>query len=112
MSTKIETRVLPHAYICGNGCVREPSISSWATMTQLYLHRPDGCRFGVAQLHDDTYGCYDFYSNRFSIKPVHGTDWNATPLWSADNPDALVMKAMALYDRTPDEETCNGPCKA
>ncbi len=113
---------LLHGYVCGGGCFKPSTFEGWATFTQIFNARPDGCRYAIAQLvpirvnpdsdpntplvlHDqplERFACFDLYDERL----VRGTPLRnrglmpaPEPRWTAHSADALVMKAMALYDR-------------
>ena len=114
---------LLHGYVCGGGCFKPSPFDGWATFTQLFQRRPDGCRYAIAQpvpirvnpdkspntplvLHNEpleTWWCWDMHDETLVRgSPLHARGLLSPPpaLWSAPNPDALVMKAFALYDRS------------
>ena len=98
-----------HCYVCGHGCTKPSPFDSWATFTQIFRNRPDGCRFAVARLvpvfetHPrGPYVAWDLHDDELVRgKRVGPSGLIAPPpaLWRSDSVDGLVMKAMALYDR-------------
>lgn len=93
-------------YVCA-GQVKPSPFEAWATFTLIYQKRPQGCRFAVAQLvpvfayHPaGPYLCWDLDDDdlrQASRRP--GLITAPWPKWQAASPDALIMKAIALYDR-------------
>lgn len=113
---------LMHGYVCGGGCFKPSPFEGWVTFTQLFQRRPDGCRYAIVQpvpmrvnpdpdpdtplvIHDEPlerWYCFDLQDDKLVLgTPLRnrGLISAPEPLWTAHNPDALVMKAMALYDR-------------
>lgn len=109
-----------HAYICGNGCVKPSPFEAWATFTQIFQQRPNNCRFAVAQMvplkqqfghvgykgPEGDFLCWDLYDDDLLVTQRarsrarnDGLLGAPVPKWQGPSADALVMKAMALYDR-------------
>ena len=114
------------AYVCGAACTKPSPFEGWATFTQIFNSRPDGCRFAVARiipLHRNPnpdpntplvssgeptgpFVVWDLYDKELvSGKRVGASGSIAPPpaLWLSDSSDGLIMKAMALYDRDVDD---------
>lgn len=87
------------AFVCGKGCVREPKVEGWATFYQLFDARPNDCRFLVVESAVDTdrYAVWDLYAD--DIVMGFFNDVPPPACMVGDSADALVMKAMALYEK-------------
>lgn len=100
----------------GRAHTRPSSWEGWATFTTIFQQRPDGYRFAVArQLVLDTEGgkvvnrladdwiCWDLLCDQLTgghnLQHSDGLMRPPPPIWTGPNEEALVMRAMALYDR-------------
>lgn len=113
---------LLHGYVCGGSCFQPSPFEGWASFTQIFQRRPDQCRYAIAQAvplkqvdaeadgwkrvvttgPEGDWLCWDLFDDSLVLgAPLRNRGLIAAPrpLWRAPNPDALVMKAMALYDR-------------
>jgi hypothetical protein len=93
------------AYVCGAGCVRPSPFDGWATFTLIFQQRPSGCRFAIAQIVPvfsyepiGPYVCWDLHED-LTTMPGNNLLTPPWPKWQGENADALIMKAMALYER-------------
>lgn len=110
-------------YICGPSCIQPSPFEGWATFSQIFQRRPDGCRFAIAQavpLYREPssdpstplirtgsqpvgdYLCWDLLTDDLVLgRNMLQRGWLGTPvpLWQSPSLDGLIMKAMALYDR-------------
>lgn len=108
------------AYVCGKGCSKPSPFGddTWATFTQIFNSRPDGCRFAIAQMvrMRRVPGTDEFASDEqpsgpfvvwdlFDEQLVRGKRADADgllspppPKWMGEGEDGMIMKAMALYD--------------
>jgi hypothetical protein len=105
------------AYI-GAGRVFPSPFEGWATFSQIYVRRPDNCRFAVARqvplrvsaaseaivttgpYADGPFLVWDLQSTSITVGQRHKTRLRPpSPRWWGDNLDGLIMKAIALFDR-------------
>lgn len=97
------------AYVCRGGCTKPSPFEGWATFTLIFQQRPHECRYAVARLVPvfsyepaGPYLCWDLWDD--SLLGGQNTQRNGLitppfPLWQGPSPDALIMKAVMLYDR-------------
>lgn len=45
----VVSRFKLRAYVCEAGCVRWQDDYGWSTFSQIYIRRPDDCRYAVAE---------------------------------------------------------------
>lgn len=100
----------------GRTHTRAAEWEGWATFTTIFQRRPDGYRFAVARQLvmseeggkvvnrlDDQWLCWDLLSDQLTGgHNLHRTDGlmrPPPPIWTGPNEEALVMRAMAQYDR-------------
>lgn len=97
-------------YICGAGCVKPSPFEGWATFTLIFQQRPNNCRFAVARLVPvfeyeprGPWLCWDLFDDVLTMgqntQQLGGLITPPWPKWQGASADALIMKAMALYDR-------------
>lgn len=105
------------AYVCGKGCTKPSPFGddTWATFTQIFNARPDGCRFAIAQrvpmaitaqgvVYDKPTGpfvVWDLFDDllvRGKRAGEGGLLAPPPPKWMGEGEDGMIMKAMALYD--------------
>lgn len=112
-------------FVCGRGCTKASPFEGWATFAQIFNARPDGCRYAVARVVPlvvnwsmrrpttvsnaaepaGDFIAWDLYDDSlmsgFNFAGQGGT-WITPPpvLWRSEHEDGLVMKCMALYERT------------
>lgn len=105
------------AYVCGKGCTKPSPFEGWATFTQIFNSRPDGCRYAVAQRvpllaqsgttvsHGEPSGPYVVWDllDDLLVKGKRtapsGLLMPPPPVWLGDSEDGMIMKAMALYEQ-------------
>jgi hypothetical protein len=98
------------AYICGHACTKPSPFEGWVTFQQIFVQRPDGCRYAVVQRSrahpTGWYLCWDLLHDSLTMPlqrmgvAIHTRTLAPPPeLWAGDSPDGLIMKAMALYER-------------
>lgn len=107
-----------HGYIGPHGEVRLSQWQGWATFATIFSNRPDRFRYAVARQlvlvqEDpasntlvnklaDEWVCWDLLTDDL-VRGRHLTNKGIIgapiPLWHAETADALVMKAIHLYDR-------------
>lgn len=96
-------------YVCA-GQVKPSPFEAWVTFALILQRRPKGCRFAVAQLvpvfsyHPaGPYLCWDLMDDTLEAArrapAAAGLVTPPWPKWQGESPDALIMKAIALYDR-------------
>ena len=105
-----------HAYVCGRGCIKPSPFEGWATFSQIFQNRPSECRYAVARLvalrnHQGKVIHGPYTVGPFVVWDLYHDDvvrhqqWKTTllrpppPTWTGPTADAMIMKAMALYDR-------------
>ena len=107
------------AYVCGRGCSKPSPFEGWATFTQIFNSRPDGCRYAVAQGlplriretdpptadHGAPTGPFvvwdllDAQLVKGKRTAPSGLLMPPPPTWMGDSEDGMIMKAMALYEQ-------------
>lgn len=102
-------RYRPIAYVCCGGCTKSSMYTAWATFWEIYVERPNNCRFVVVEnaptnkhapwWPQSPYLAWDLLSDKIDPTGLPTELVPPWPLWQADNPDALIVKAIALYDR-------------
>lgn len=91
------------AYICAGGCVKLAPFEGVVTFRQVYDGRPFQCRYAVARetrlfsRDDMDWLAWDFF--KIPNYPINEQVRAPAPLWRGGDPDALIMKAIALYDQ-------------
>lgn len=104
----------------GRTHTRAAEWEGWATFTTIFQRRPDGYRFAVARqmvlrsigegiasvvkhIPDDQWLCWDLLSDQLTgghnLQHSDGLMRPPPPMWTGPTEEALVMRAMALYDR-------------
>lgn len=65
-------------------------IEGWMLSGDILARAPLSCRYAIVETSEGSFEIWDF-----------DKIWDGKPVvpWRGDNPDALIMKAMALYDR-------------
>lgn len=105
-------------YVCGRACAHPSPFEGWATFATIFSRRPDGCRFAIAKqivlksvgtgvastvqsLPDDTWVCWDLLDDGLIDRSSRASAMLHPPLpmWTSAVEEALIMKAMMLYDR-------------
>lgn len=108
-------------YVCGKGCVKASPFgeNSWATFTQIFNSRPDGCRYAVAQGlplrvrltspptadHGDPDGPFVVWDllDDLLVKGKRtapsGLLMPPPPVWMGDSEDGMIMKACHCYEQ-------------
>lgn len=97
-------------YVCGAGCVKPSPFEGWVTFTLIFQQRPNACRFAIAKLvpvysyePQGPWLCWDLYADaltrEINTHKPGGLIPPPWPKWQADSADALIMKAIALYER-------------
>lgn len=99
------------AFVCAGGCVRPSPFEGWASFPTILAQRPDDCRFVIAEnmlSPDSVFVCVDLRDS--SIAPTGKIRMISSVVlglrdpparWVGNDPDALIMKAIALYDSEP-----------
>lgn len=110
------------AYVAEGGVIHpRPHGDTWVSANTVYTKRPMFVRFAIVRkiplrvnrdvdpntplyvygAPDPEWQCWDFHDDVFMTNTARrgGGEFRAPgPKWTADNPDALVMKAVALMD--------------
>ncbi len=103
-------------YVCGRACIKPSPFDGWVTFERIFQQRPDKCRFAIArqlELTQPTAGngglvyerstvwvCWDLLDDSLidrasrAVLLLHPPE----PKWTSPVEEALVMRAMALYD--------------
>ena len=105
------------AYILGKAHIQPSPFGegSWATFTQIFQKRPDGCRFAVAQMvplkvsgsgvvsrpPSGPFVVWDMFDDllvKGKRTGPSGLLMPPPPLWMGETEDGMVMKALMLFD--------------
>lgn len=107
-------------YVCGPGCTKPNPVGGWMTFERIFQLRPDKCRFAVARKvpliakgvtvtsgpsPTGPWLCWDLWAEVLTDMRNLQRDGRILrapdPIWTSDSEDGLIMKALALYERTP-----------
>ena len=94
---KPETRYTLHAYIGGPGCVRVSQHVGALTFQQIFIERPEGCRYAVATETPPQVVVWDLYS--VTLSPTTWVVLVPDPVISVASVDAAIM-ATAMHQPT------------
>lgn len=61
-----EDRYQLHAYVCGEMCVQWSNNEGWSTFRNIYLKRPEDCRYAVAGTYSGDVITWDLFDARLS----------------------------------------------
>lgn len=84
-----------HAYLCDGPCIRPREDMGTMTFTQVFVMRPDGCRYAVieAVAEPDKFLVVDLYETTYDDRTVY-----MGPLLTFPTLDAALMSRMLNYD--------------
>lgn len=96
-----------HAYVCDHGCAHASQLTGWAKFEMIFQQRPDGCRYAIAETSPGRFEVWDLYDDAIDRQLMYQSMLTnsaiglAPPdaLWTGSQPDALVVKTVALYGR-------------
>lgn len=90
------TRYKLHAYVCGTACTKSSPFEGWATFDQIFNHRPNDCRYGVAQTTAGDVLVWDFYCD--ALLEHNSLVLRAPPpVRMGFDLDAMTMATMMTY---------------
>lgn len=84
-----------HAYVCGRSCVKWSQHVGQVTFRQIFVERPDGCRYAVASDVPERVVVWDLYETTMTLK--YGPA-EPNPVHQGDDVDAAVMATAMMYD--------------
>lgn len=86
-----------HAYVAP-GSTKEPSAEGWMLVGDIYTGMPDGHRYVVVEAVNGEFLVWDL-GWLDGVRGKWAVDVPPDVLWRGPTADAMVMKALALYDR-------------
>jgi hypothetical protein len=86
-----------HAFVCGKSCSKPSPVEGWALFGDIFSHRPNDCRFAVVENVLGEFLAWDLLDDDLALGQFRKVP--PAPMWDGPTADAVIMKAMALYDR-------------
>tara|TARA_R110000868_G_scaffold261331_3_gene519420 strand:+ start:1273 stop:1653 length:381 start_codon:yes stop_codon:yes gene_type:complete len=91
-----DPRFILHTYVCDGPCIRPSTGEGTLTFTQVFVNRPDGCRYAIIQPVSgvDEYLVVDLYETTYDDTSVY-----MGPRLTFSSLDGAIAARMLNYDR-------------